>query len=146
MAGDSAFCNAPRVPSPAAIEGRASLSLTPRSPKHDQGETMIGMDFVAFLILLIAAAVVSAILHYGCEYYVTPGPWSFGSKVIVAWIGAWLGSPVLGHWWAGCQYQDVYYVPAILGSRRRGYPGGRSRQDGGAQDRRRRKTSRRGRR
>ena len=77
---------------------------------------MIGMDFVAFLILLITAVVVSAILHYGCEFYVTPGSWSFGAKVVVAWIGAWLGSPVLGHWWAGCQYQEVYYVPAILGA------------------------------
>ena len=77
---------------------------------------MIGMDFVAFLILLITAVVVSAILHYGCKYYVTPGPWSFGTKVVVAWIGAWLGSPVLGHWWAGWQYQEVYYVPAILGA------------------------------
>lgn len=77
---------------------------------------MIGMDFGAFLILLITAVVVSAILHYGCEYYVTPGSWSFAAKVVVAWIGAWLGSPVLGHWWAGCQYQEVYYVPAILGA------------------------------
>jgi hypothetical protein len=30
--------------------------------------------------------------------------------------GAWLGSPVLGHWWPGLQYHDVYYIPAILGS------------------------------
>lgn len=32
---------------------------------------MIGMDFIAFLILLIISVVVSAVLHYGFKYYVT---------------------------------------------------------------------------
>ena len=41
---------------------------------------MIGMDFISFLILLIISVVVSAILHYGLEYYVTPGFWSFCSS------------------------------------------------------------------
>ena len=59
---------------------------------------MIGMDFISFLILLIISVVVSAILHYGLEYYVTPGFWSFCSKVVIGWLGAWIGSPVLGYW------------------------------------------------
>jgi uncharacterized membrane protein YeaQ/YmgE (transglycosylase-associated protein family) len=80
---------------------------------------MIGMDFLSFLALLIISVVVSAILHYGLEYYVTPGHWSFGSKVVVGWVGAWLGSPVFGHWPQGIanlSYGNVYYIPAILGA------------------------------
>ena len=77
---------------------------------------MIGMDFISFLILLVISVVVSGILHYGLNYYVTPGIWSFCSKVVVGWVGAWLGSPVLGHWFPGVQYHDVYIIPAILGA------------------------------
>ncbi len=77
---------------------------------------MIGMDFVSFLILLVISVVVSGILHYGFSYYVTAGFWSFCSKIVIGWIGAWLGSPVLGHWWPGLQYHEVYYIPAILGA------------------------------
>jgi uncharacterized membrane protein YeaQ/YmgE (transglycosylase-associated protein family) len=77
---------------------------------------MFGMDFVGFLILLVISAVVSAVLHFGLKYYVVPGLASYLSKIIIGWIGAWLGSPVFGHWWEGVNYQQVYYVPAILGS------------------------------
>jgi uncharacterized membrane protein YeaQ/YmgE (transglycosylase-associated protein family) len=71
---------------------------------------------MSFLTLLIISVVVSGILHYGLNYYVTPGYESFCSKIVVGWIGAWLGSPVFGHWWPGLRYHDVYIVPAILGS------------------------------
>jgi uncharacterized membrane protein YeaQ/YmgE (transglycosylase-associated protein family) len=74
------------------------------------------MDFTSFLILLIISAVVSGILHFGLEYYVTPGIWSYASKVVVGWFGAWLGSPVFGKWPAGLNYNDVYYIPAVLGA------------------------------
>jgi hypothetical protein len=47
---------------------------------------MIGMDFVSFLILLVISVVVSGILHYGLNYYVTPGFWSFCSKVVIGWV------------------------------------------------------------
>jgi len=77
---------------------------------------MIGMDFVGFLILLIISIVVSVILHYGCRFYVIPGPTSLVSKIILGWLGAWLGSPVFGHWWEGLNYEQIYFVPAILGS------------------------------
>ncbi len=80
---------------------------------------MIGMDFVSFLILLVISAVVAAILHYGCKYYVTPGIWSFGAKVVVGWIGAWLGSPVFGYWphrIPSLQYENIWFIPAILGA------------------------------
>jgi uncharacterized membrane protein YeaQ/YmgE (transglycosylase-associated protein family) len=77
---------------------------------------MIGMDFTSFLILLVISIVVSAILHYWLKFYIRPGVVSFLSKVIFGWIGAWLGSPVFGHWFSGLCYDDVYIVPAILGS------------------------------
>lgn len=77
---------------------------------------MIGMDFTSFLILLIISAAVSGALHFGLKYYVRPGLSSYLGKVIIGWIGAWLGSPVLGHWWEGVNRGEVYVVPAVLGS------------------------------
>ncbi|NCO67846.1 MAG: hypothetical protein COY75_09385 [Nitrospirae bacterium CG_4_10_14_0_8_um_filter_41_23] len=77
---------------------------------------MIGMDFISFLILLIIAAVVAAVLHYGLKYYVIPGLGSYLSKVVIGWIGAWLGSPVFGNWFKGVCYGEVYIIPAVLGS------------------------------
>jgi uncharacterized membrane protein YeaQ/YmgE (transglycosylase-associated protein family) len=77
---------------------------------------MIGMDFISFLILLLISVVVSAILHYVCKFYIRPGLVSFLSKVIFGWVGAWLGTPVFGRWFSGINYEDVYVIPAILGS------------------------------
>jgi uncharacterized membrane protein YeaQ/YmgE (transglycosylase-associated protein family) len=77
---------------------------------------MIGMDFVSFLILLVISVVVAGVLHFGLKYYVIPGLASYFSKIVIGWIGAWLGSPVFGHWWAGVNYEQVYFIPAILGS------------------------------
>ena len=42
--------------------------------------------------------------------------WSFASKVVVGWFGAWLGTPVFGRWFPGLNYNDVYFIPAILGA------------------------------
>jgi uncharacterized membrane protein YeaQ/YmgE (transglycosylase-associated protein family) len=73
------------------------------------------MDFLSFFILLIISVVVSGILHFGFKYYVVPGWRSYGSKVVIGWVGAWLGTPVFGRWWVGVNYEGVYIVPAILG-------------------------------
>ncbi len=77
---------------------------------------MIGMSFLEFIILLVIAIIVAAIYHYGVKYYVTPGIGSFISKIIIGWIGAWLGTPVFGHWFDGLVFENVYFIPAILGS------------------------------
>jgi uncharacterized membrane protein YeaQ/YmgE (transglycosylase-associated protein family) len=77
---------------------------------------MIGMNFISFVILLGISLVVSVIMHYVLKYYVRPGFNSFISKVIFGWIGAWLGSPVFGHWFDWIKYEDVYIIPAILGA------------------------------
>ena len=45
--------------------------------------SQIGMDFISFLILLTISVAVSGILHFGLKYYVTPGFWSFCSKVVL---------------------------------------------------------------
>ena len=78
------------------------------------------MDFIGFVILLVISIVVSGVLHFGLRYYVSGGMWSFVSKVVVGWIGASLGTPVFGQWFPGLFYQggfqDIYIVPAILGS------------------------------
>lgn len=77
---------------------------------------MIGMSFISFLILLAISIVVSAILHFVLKFYIRPGIVSFISKVIFGWIGAWLGSPVFGYWFGGLVYEEIYIIPAILGS------------------------------
>ncbi|MFH2012588.1 MAG: hypothetical protein ABIJ37_07820 [Pseudomonadota bacterium] len=77
---------------------------------------MIGMDFISFIILLLISVVVSGVLHFVFKFYVLPGWWSFASKVLIGWVGAWLGSPVFGYWWSGLNYNNVYFIPAILGS------------------------------
>src|SRR5262245_7235931 len=40
---------------------------------------------------------------------------SYFGKVVIGWIGGWLGSPVLGHWWSQVRYEELYVVPAFLG-------------------------------
>lgn len=77
---------------------------------------MIGMDFFAFMILLVISVVVSVILQYVMMMEVRPGLESLLGKIIWGWIGAWLGSPVFGYWFPGFNYGDVYIIPAILGS------------------------------
>jgi len=77
---------------------------------------MIGMNFVSFIILLVISIVVSAVLHYVFKYYARPSFASFASKIIFGWFGAWLGSPVFGYWFEEVRYEQVYIIPAILGS------------------------------
>jgi len=74
------------------------------------------MDFWSFAILLVISLAVSWVLHFGLEYYVTPGPWSFASKVVVGWFGAWLGTPVFGKWFPGLEVNGIYIIPAIIGA------------------------------
>jgi uncharacterized membrane protein YeaQ/YmgE (transglycosylase-associated protein family) len=75
---------------------------------------MIGMDFVSFLILLAIGVVVALIVHYVLKVRVRTGFISFLGSVVWGWVGAWLGSPVFGHW--AFNYEEVYVIPAILGS------------------------------
>lgn len=74
------------------------------------------MEFTSFLVLLVVSAVVSAILHYGFKFYVTPGTTSFLSKIVVGWLGAWVGTLILGNWFEPLVFGGIYFVPAVLGS------------------------------
>jgi uncharacterized membrane protein YeaQ/YmgE (transglycosylase-associated protein family) len=75
---------------------------------------MLGMSLISFLTLTVIAVVVAAVYHYGIRYRFLEGDDAFFGKLIVGWFGAWLASPVLGHWlW---KIENVYLVPAILGA------------------------------
>ena len=75
---------------------------------------MLGMSLLSFLILTFVAAVVAAAYHYVIRYRFLEGNDALVGKLIIGWLGAWLGSPVLGHWlW---KVENVYIVPAILGA------------------------------
>ena len=77
---------------------------------------MIGMHFWAFLVLLVAGVVAAAVLHYLIRYRFLEGLDGFLCKVIVGWVGAWLGSPVLGHWFGPVKLAGIYLIPALLGA------------------------------
>jgi len=73
---------------------------------------MLGMSLLSFLILTLIGAVVAGAYQYVMRYRFLEGNEAFFGKVIVGWFGAWLGSPVLGHWlW---KIENVYIVPAVL--------------------------------
>jgi uncharacterized membrane protein YeaQ/YmgE (transglycosylase-associated protein family) len=77
---------------------------------------MIGMDFWAFLVLLVAALIAAVVLHYLICYRFTEGFDGFLGKVMTGWVGAWLGSPVLGHWFQPVKLAGIYLIPALLGA------------------------------
>jgi len=55
------------------------------------------------------------LVHYAIRYRVLEGLDGFLGKWITGWVAAWLGSPVLGHWFSGVQIGNVYIVPALIG-------------------------------
>ncbi len=77
---------------------------------------MIGMNFRALLILFVAALIAAWILHYVIRYRFLEGFDGFVGKCIAGWVGAWLGSPVLGHWFERAKLDNVYLIPALLGA------------------------------
>jgi uncharacterized membrane protein YeaQ/YmgE (transglycosylase-associated protein family) len=75
---------------------------------------MFGMSFLSFLLLFIIGAVVAVAYHNVFRYRFLEGNDALFGKLIVGWLGAWIGSPVFGYWlW---KYENVYLVPAILGA------------------------------
>lgn len=77
---------------------------------------MIGMNFGAFLVVLVASAIAAFVLHYLIRYRVLSGFDGFLSKWVIGWVGAWLGTPVLGHWFGALQLAHVYLIPALVGA------------------------------
>lgn len=75
---------------------------------------MLGMSSLSFLILTLIGAAVAVAYHYVVRYRFLVGYEALFGKLIVGWFGAWIGSPVLGHWlW---KVENIYVVPAILGA------------------------------
>jgi uncharacterized membrane protein YeaQ/YmgE (transglycosylase-associated protein family) len=75
---------------------------------------MLGMSLLSFLILTLIGAVVAIAYHNVIRYRFLEGYDALIGKLIIGWFGAWLGSPVLGHWlW---KVENVYIVPAVLGA------------------------------
>jgi uncharacterized membrane protein YeaQ/YmgE (transglycosylase-associated protein family) len=75
---------------------------------------MLGMNLLSFLVLTLIGAVVAVAYHDVIRYRFLDGNDARFGKLIVGWLGAWLGSPVFGHWlW---KVENVYLVPAFLGA------------------------------
>lgn len=72
------------------------------------------MPIGGFVVLLVIALVVAAALHYGAKLYVRPDALSFVAKIIWAYIGAWMGTPVFGIW--GPVFAANALIPALLGA------------------------------
>ncbi len=77
---------------------------------------MIGMGFGSFLVLLVAGVVAAGVIHYGARYRFLEGVDGFIGKCLAGWVGGWLGSPVLGHWFEPVKFGNVYLIPALLGA------------------------------
>jgi uncharacterized membrane protein YeaQ/YmgE (transglycosylase-associated protein family) len=75
---------------------------------------MIGMGISGFVTLLVLGFLGSFTLHVLFRYRALAGPEGFLSAWIVGWFGAWLGSPVLGHW--GPHVGAEYVLPGLLGA------------------------------
>jgi uncharacterized membrane protein YeaQ/YmgE (transglycosylase-associated protein family) len=85
---------------------------SPLVQKEVQG--MLGMSLLSFLILTLIGAAVAVAYSYVVRDRVLERNDAVFGKLIVGWLGAWLGSPVFGHWlW---KIENVYVVPAILGA------------------------------
>lgn len=76
--------------------------------------TFIGMSFLGFVTILIVGIIAALVLHFAVRYRFRRGFDGFMSKWIIGWIGAWLGSPVLGHWWF--QIGGIWVIPALIGA------------------------------
>ena len=73
-------------------------------------------QFISFVILLVISVIVSGILQYGLKFTYRPGHMPLVFKVIVGYQGAQWGTGAYGQWWEGLNYQDIYFIPAILGA------------------------------
>jgi uncharacterized membrane protein YeaQ/YmgE (transglycosylase-associated protein family) len=75
---------------------------------------MLGMSLLSFLVLTLIGTVVAVTYHHVIRYPFLEGNDALIGKLIIGWFGAWLASPVLGHWlW---KIENVYIVPATLGA------------------------------
>lgn len=77
---------------------------------------MIGMGFGAFLTLLVVSFIAAVVMHLVIRYRFMSGLEGFLGKWVVGWVGAWIASPVLGHWFSGVAIGGQYIIPAFVGA------------------------------
>lgn len=77
---------------------------------------MIGMGFGGFLTLLVISFIAAIVMQSAIRYRFLGGVDGFFSKWIVGWLGAWVASPVLGHWFGGVAIGGQYIIPAFIGA------------------------------
>lgn len=77
---------------------------------------LIGMPFPSFVVLLIVSGIAGAIVHWGFRYRLFNGIDGCMGQWMVAWVGAWLGPAVLGHWFDSAMVANIYVIPAFLGA------------------------------
>lgn len=75
---------------------------------------LFGMSFPPFLILLILSALAAGLVHWAFRFRLFEGVDGFLGQWIVAWVGAWLGPTVLGHW--SSLVSGIYVIPAFIGA------------------------------
>jgi hypothetical protein len=77
---------------------------------------LIGMAFPSFVVLLMVSGIAGAIVHWGFRYRLLNGIDGCLGQWMVAWLGAWLGPAVLGHWFDSAIVANIYIIPAFLGA------------------------------
>ena len=77
---------------------------------------MIGMSLSSFVTLLVIGAVCALVSHSMLKLKVFQNREGYLCALITGWIGAWIGSPVLGYWGWTVPGTNVYVVPALLGA------------------------------
>jgi hypothetical protein len=76
---------------------------------------LIGMSFSSFFVLLIISGIAAGVVHWQTGYRLFDGFDGFVGQWMFAWIGAWLGPPVLGHWFGFFMLAGIYLFPAFIG-------------------------------
>ena len=77
---------------------------------------MTEIDFLSFLVLLVISIVVALLMQYVARIEPIKGIRGLINNICVGFIGAWLGHPIIGHWFKPIRIWDVYIIPALLGS------------------------------
>jgi uncharacterized membrane protein YeaQ/YmgE (transglycosylase-associated protein family) len=77
-----------------------------------QGGNMIHQTFATFLTLLIVGLIAAAVIHVASRYQHMNNVDGFFCKWIAAYLGAWVGQPVLGYW--GRRIAGVHWIPALV--------------------------------
>ncbi|GBD94691.1 hypothetical protein BMS3Abin05_02303 [bacterium BMS3Abin05] len=75
------------------------------------GAQLVYLPFLSWLWLTIIAVVISLIWWFALNVKTAGGYWF---ELVIAWIGAWLGTPVFGNWvWTP---NHISIIPAVLGA------------------------------